>query len=95
MWDVHASHRSEVVRQRADNLGIGLAFIPPGQTGEWQPLDRGIFGGLKTRAQAMLDSMMIERDLREIDLIDALVILCESWEMLDTDVVKRAWSKFL
>ena len=45
--DAYASHRSKEVKEHAKSLGIDLIYVPASGTGEYQPLDRKIFGILK------------------------------------------------
>ena len=94
IWDLHSSHQTPLVKKTLCDLGIGVSFVPAGQTGVWQPLDNKIFGNIKMRAQAKLDEMMAEKDLKDIDLIDAILILYEIWEELNIDTVKKAWMMF-
>lgn len=91
VWDLHASHRSESVKGKAQGLEIGLSFIPVGQTGEWQPLDRRIFGILKAKACSMFDSEMISKNLQEFDIIDAIVILLRCWTQITQSEIISAW----
>ena len=89
--DLHSSHRSESVKEKAGNLEIGLSFIPAGQTGEWQPLDRRIFGILKSRACSMFDLEMISKDLHDFDIIDAIVILLQCWTQITQSEIINSW----
>ena len=91
IWDVHPSHKNKVVAEKAAELDIGLRYIPSGQTGEWQPLDRKIFGAIKKQAHSRLNKMMSSRDLEGIDIIDAVKILCEVWAELSKETVLAAW----
>jgi transposase len=49
--DVYAAHYSPEVREIARLWEIQLVFIPPGYTDKLQPLDRCIFGILKSYAR--------------------------------------------
>ena len=91
VWDLHSSHRDQELRDWATANDIGLTFVPAGQTDEWQPLDRKLFGSLKTRAQKRLEDMMVDREFVSMDIIDAIVILLESWELITPEEVERAW----
>ena len=91
LWDLHASHKAEDVKSKAAELEVGLTFIPAGQTDEWQPLDRRIFGILKSRARAMFDEQMISKNSEEFDMIDALVILLQSWSLITEGEIISSW----
>ena len=91
LWDLHASHRDERVKEWAKNEEIGLLYIPAGQTNEWQPLDRRVFGSLKSRAMKLLNEKMIESSLDNCNMCDAVEILLKAWEEIDEDEVRNAW----
>ena len=95
VWDVHSSHRSADVVACARQRKINLLFVPAGQTGEYQPLDRRVFGVLKKQAHRLFLDQLRGRDLTVIDRIDALAILCQAWERIEAEVIRRAWSCLL
>lgn len=92
IWDVHASHRTENVEKRAENLGAGMAFVPAGQTAQWQPLDNRVFGALKQRAHSEFNKLAVDRE--NVDIIDALVILLKTLDSFDKKFIRGAWSMF-
>jgi hypothetical protein len=49
IWDALTAHRDQEVKYLANELKIRLIFIRSGQTDEYQPLDRRIFGPMKQR----------------------------------------------
>lgn len=90
-WDVFPAHRKESVKEKAEQLGVLMKFIPAGCTGELQPLDFRIFGIVK--------SMVRSRFLREqaagataITIETALRIWLEAWESLTPEQVLAAWA---
>ena len=91
LWDVHSSHRKDTVKEYARDHKIQLSYIPAGQTGYWQPLDRSIFGLLKKKTQAELERLALTKDLAEIDMIDTLVTLTNVWNSLDPETIARSW----
>ena len=95
LWDLHASHRHAAVCDLAQEQEIGLSFIPAGQTDQWQPLDRRLFGSLKQRARRILAEKMIEHNLEEFDLADALRILVEAWSNITEEEVLKAWDPII
>ena len=90
MGFIHSSHRAENVKTVAANLEIGLTFIPAGQTDEWQPLDRRIFGILKKRASSMFDNLMITKNSDSFDIVDAVVILAR-WSQITQQEILSSW----
>jgi hypothetical protein len=52
LWNLFSAHREQGVKERAQELGIELVFIPAGMTGKHRPLDRRLFGSLKARTRA-------------------------------------------
>jgi hypothetical protein len=50
---MHVSHRTNNVKQLAQFLDIELHYISGGATDKLQPLDRTIFGALKSRARRL------------------------------------------
>ena len=91
VWDLYSSHRDTQVVDFAASQDIGLTFIPAGQTGEWQPLDRRIFGSLKQRAAAILNSMMIDDSLEQLTIVDAIAILVQAWDQVTEEEIVKAW----
>ena len=95
VWDMHSSHRRDEVKEAAREKGVHLSYIPAGQTGYWQPLDRSIFGALKKTAQSEFERLAVVKGLTNVDLIDALCTLVNAWDQLDSDVISRAWKQLL
>lgn len=85
--DVHSSHRTQEVKTLAQNLGINLHYIPVGATDALQPLDRRVFGALKSSARRLF------RQRREVNrtLVDACEDLRIAWENVGSDVLEEAW----
>jgi SH3-like domain-containing protein len=46
--DVYPTHRTDKVQQLAEHLDIELLYVPSGGNGEYQLLDRRVFGELKS-----------------------------------------------
>ena len=94
MWDVHASHRHADVRDWASAHSVGLTFIPAGQTGTWQPLDRRLFGSLKARATRILNESMIDESFEDHDMNRAISVLVQAWQEMGREEIRNAWSHF-
>ena len=92
LWDLHSSHRDQGVKEKAHKKNVNLSFIPAGQTGEWQPLDRRIFGAVKRQAEERLNEICVDQDLANLDMMDALAILVDVWEQIPAEDIKKSWS---
>ena len=92
VWDLHSSHRDESVKIAAGENHVNLAYIPAGQTSVWQPLDVKVFGALKAHARSLLNQRCVDRPLTDIDMIDALLILIQAWDELDSETIKSGWA---
>lgn len=91
LWDLHSSHRDEAVKSCARQLNTHLSFIPAGQTAMWQPLDRRIFGHVKMVCHASFERMMLDHGLDQVDIIDAIVILLNTWSEVPASAIKESW----
>jgi hypothetical protein len=92
--DTYAAHRCQEVRTAASNLNIELIFIPPGCTDLLQPLDRRVFGVLKSKARRRWRSRYHSRvggRATHAELIDDLL---SSWHELTEDAIVSAWSVY-
>ena len=91
VWDVHASHRHQEVKDVATRNCINLAYVPAGQTSLWQPLDVRVFGALKSHAKSLLDAECVNRSLTEMSMVDALLILVRAWDDLPGETIISGW----
>ena len=69
--DVFKVHISEKVKECAKNLNIKLYVIPAGMTDELQPLDKKIFGPLKSFIHSLYRKQIRESNDTDIKLRDA------------------------
>jgi hypothetical protein len=90
LWDVYPTHRTPAVKAKAAALKVHLEFVPAGATGELQPLDHGVFAGLKASARAMLAEAMKAKQDR-LNLQWAAVCLKMCWDKFSEQSVKHAW----
>jgi hypothetical protein len=49
LWDLFATHRKEVVNERASTLCVRFVFVPSGMAGRCEPPDKRIFSSMKRR----------------------------------------------
>jgi hypothetical protein len=90
LWDIFAAHRCAEAKALAPELNIELEFIPAGMTGDCQPLDRRIFGNLKSRARSRFDRLWIAEE-HEPSMPDSVALLLEAWKSIGQDEVLDAW----
>lgn len=95
LWDLHASHRDESVREYSAKRNIQLSYIPAGQTGEWQPLDRRIFGNLKNICHAEFQRLALIKTMEELDIVDAIVILLDAWHQISNQTIQHSWNHLI
>lgn len=91
IWDVFAAHRSEAVKNAAEECNVQLRFIPAGMTDKLQPLDFRIFGDLKKSARARFDRAWAQGK-KEIGLPRAALCLAQAWESIESESVVKAWA---
>lgn len=89
LWDVFISHRCPETKTLAEQLDIRLDFIPPGATGDCQPLDRRLFGSLKSRARARFDAAWAQN--HDPTMEDSIAMLLDAWRSIDQFEVLAAW----
>jgi hypothetical protein len=91
LWNLFSAHREQGVKERAQELGIELVFIPAGMTGEYQSLDRRIFGSLKARTRAQFDWHSMSAD-EEMTMSASIRILLDAWRCVGDKEVLEAWA---
>ena len=60
--DQYTSHVSQTTKTIAHQLDINLVFIPKSATEIYQPLDKVVFGNLKSSAAAEYDDRFFHED---------------------------------
>jgi hypothetical protein len=88
--DQYGTHVTEAVQNKASELGTSLLWVPKGATGIYQPLDRRVFGALKSKGRAKWRRSNLEQSNR-CDRETAAALLIASWEELSDSVVSAAW----
>jgi hypothetical protein len=89
--DSYSVHRSAPTKAVARRLGIRPHFIPAGWTDSLQPLDRYIFGALKSMCRRLFHRHLQHHDDGRTTKPDAIQFLIEAWNTLATDIVRKAW----
>jgi hypothetical protein len=90
--DTYSAHRSEIVREIARLWGIDLVFIPPGCTDRLQPLDRKVFGALKSFARQqwrMNYHQSFGAKVKRPMIAEGLV---QAWDRVTHETIEDAWA---
>jgi hypothetical protein len=90
--DVYPSHRTDLVFATAEANDVELLFVPEGGTGRFQPLDRRVFGELKSRARAEFVRRLRLAGGADIDYETRVQILVTCWNAIPTDNNRNAWN---
>ena len=88
--DRYAAHMTELVRETARKNNIQLLYIPTSATDIYQPLDRRIFGAIKSKYAAKSDDYMFSYDTGP-DKPKAADMFLECWAELSRSTVIAAW----
>jgi hypothetical protein len=89
--DVHPSHRTEEVKREARSLNIQLIYVPPGATDDMQPLDRKVFGALKSEARRLFRQSAADNPALKICRKQAAQTMLQAWALLTDDTLEAAW----
>jgi hypothetical protein len=89
--DKFEAHERENIYELADALNILLIFIPRGGTGQYQPLDRRVFGALKAKGRARLSTFYAENPGLVCTREQAAGLLLECWAELPESCIQVGW----
>jgi hypothetical protein len=89
--DAYAAHRSPEVREIAGVWEIQLVFIPPGCTDKLQPLDRRVFGVLKSYARRLWRKQYRESGCAKTTRSMMAGNPCEAWRRITVRLIQEAW----
>ena len=89
--DCLATHRTPAVLEKAFKLRIELIFVPSNGTGFYQPLDRRIFGILKSKLRSIAGTEALSGKKR-FEIITSHLL--EAWEMIKVNekALTSAWN---
>jgi hypothetical protein len=92
IWDMYPCHRSEAVMDKADQLDIEILFVPAGCTPTLQPLDRRIFGELKSRSRKDFRRNLSIQGMQQLTRGDSIGIIERCWSSISVENIKNAWN---
>ena len=91
LLDQYGAHRNDEVKQLANELEIELVFIPKGTTSWLQPLDRKIFGQMKSTARSLWMSEHITKEDKKDTKVTGAVLAFKSWETISEESIRSAF----
>jgi hypothetical protein len=92
--DIYVAHIQEQAKHLAAELGIILHFIPAGLTDQFQPLDRRVFGRLKSSVRSWFMRRPRDQRREKATKPEAVEVLIKCWTQLSESVVEEAWSVY-
>lgn len=87
--DVYPSHRTKNVLQMAGDLNIDLIFVPANGTGQFQPLDRVIYGIIKSKLRSFANKEPIVSGPGRWSFISKLME--KAWSQIENKHLESAW----
>jgi hypothetical protein len=91
MLDCYSVHRNQRIRDAAADLGIVLKFVPAGMTDELQPLDRAVFGIMKSAMIGMWRQYCADCETPRLTHKVGAQFLMRAWEMVSARVIANGW----
>jgi hypothetical protein len=91
VWDSFVTHKTDSIRNYCAKKSIQVIIIQPGCTDELQPLDRRIFGYLKSKARTQWINWYSTNFQKAITAAQSVKILFPCWEEITIENVIKAW----
>ena len=95
VMDLYPAHMTDEVYSLAEQLNFKLHIIPAGMTDVYQPLDRMVFGALKSKARKYFRLRNHRGDPLKATKADACQDMCSAWESVSLYLVTHAWSIYV
>ena len=90
--DRYASHVSQRTKECAEELGIRLVFIPTSATDKYHPLDKRVFGALKSAASKEFSDKVFEEHAGYTKP-QAADLFIKLWKQLSRHAIMSAWDR--
>lgn len=94
IWDQYKAHMTDKVKEQATKLKIEIIYIPAGQTGSEQPLDKLIFGSMKKTADRLWSEKLLIDEKNLYTKETATLIMLEAWDSIKESTVSKSWNHF-
>ena len=88
IMDCYKAHHTLNVIKKADDLNIQLIFVPANGTSIYQPLDRRIFGIVKSKLRSFAKSDIFSGPDRFKIITEHLI---KAWNAVSEEALKSAW----
>ena len=92
--DLFKAHITDAVSDAAKELNIKLYLIPAGMTDELQPLDKKIFGPMKTFSRKLFRMRYNDNPTIRRSKLDACQDMVRSWEKLTPEAIEESFQHF-
>ena len=76
----------------SEGTNIKFLFIPAGATGEAQPLDRKVFGALKSKGKSKWIHFYNKNNGKSPNMAESTKMLLESWKELSEELIRDSWN---
>ena len=77
--DNHQSHLSIAALELAKKNGVHIIILPPHTSHKTQPLDRSVFGPMKTYFNSAANSLMLQNPGKNITIYNMASLMNEAW----------------
>jgi hypothetical protein len=91
VMDEFAAHIADSVVTEAEFLGIEIIWMPKGVISQYQPLNRRIFGALKSKGKAKRKFMFSQHCGMKCERRIGAELLLQSWDELSESAVAAGW----
>ena len=91
LLDVFKAHIGDEIYKLSKELNIKLYLIPAGMTDELQPLDKKIFGPMKTFARKLFRDRISQNPDQRRTKVDACADMVRAWERLTPDLIEESF----
>ena len=88
--DRYSAHVTTEVKEEAGRNNIRLVFVPTSGTDKYQPLDKRVFGVIKSKYASKCDDQLFEFD-NGPDKSKAADLFLDCWKELSEQTILSAW----
>jgi hypothetical protein len=92
--DLHASHRAASIKKLAAELNIEIHYIPAGATDLLQPLNRLVFGILKSQARRLFRARVSEDPFHRRTKNEACEDMMTAWDQISAEALQASWELY-